>query len=239
MTEQLYPTLDDLFHAAANRFVACAQLAIQLYGRFRVSLSGGSTPRGLYTLLASSKFLSQVDWNQVDFFWGDERCVPPEHMDSDFRMARESLFDHLPQGSTYRIFRMKGEITPRMAANEYEEILKKEFASSPNRTFDLLLLGMGEDGHTASLFPGTDPIFETIHWASAHYVQKLQSWRLTLTPPCLNRSETVLFLVSGAAKKDTLQKVLHGPYQPELYPAQIIKPISGDLTWMVDQAASS
>jgi 6-phosphogluconolactonase len=188
-------------------------------------------------LLATPDYASRLDWSRVLVFWGDERCVPPDHPDSDYRMARESLLDALPPGMKPRVFRMEAELDPAVAAQRYETLLRREFGEHPPQSFDLLLLGMGEDGHTASLFPGTAPIHEQKRWVVAHYVEKLSAWRLTLTPPFLNLSAQTVFLVSGSAKREMLHQVLYSPYQPDLLPSQVIQPVHGHLTWFVDQDA--
>lgn len=228
----------ELARAAADQVIAAAQFAIQEKGRFSLCLSGGNTPRLLYSVLASSGYIEKIDWASVDLFWGDERCVPPEHPDSDYRMARESLLDHIPNGQTPRIYRFMGEIEPNAAAASYEALLRGYFSKNVEVGFDLLLLGMGEDGHTASLFPGTAPIFELNRVAVAHYVVNLSAWRLTLTPAVLNLSSWVMFLATGTAKRALLQEVLHGPYDPDRLPSQIIRPIHENLTWYIDRAAA-
>jgi 6-phosphogluconolactonase len=230
--------------SAAEIVIQSANQAISQRGRFSLSLSGGSTPRSLYSLLAQSNYLNRIEWEKVDFFWGDERCVPPDHPDSDFGMARKTLLDHLPQNDlpgVYRpkIYRMEGELEPEDAAQRYEKLLRSYFPPEVGTSFDLLLLGMGEDGHTASLFPHTPPIFELDRWAISHYVSKLSAFRLTLTPPILNRSRTILFLASGAQKASVLAKVLYGERNPDELPSQVIQPVDGNLIWLIDQVAAA
>jgi len=230
-----YPDTTATNQAAAELFIREATHSIKANGRFSVSLSGGSTPRALYELLATPSYVDQVDWSRVAFFWGDERCVPPDHPDSDYGMAKVALLDHLPTYATPQIFRLKGEIHPSTAAEQYEQSLRSYFGDNPQVTFDLLLLGLGEDVHTASLFPHTQPIHETSRWVSAHYITKLSAWRLTLTPPVLNRAQTTFFLVTGAGKIPALNHLLHSPFQPDEYPAQIIQPVNGRLFLLTDQ----
>ncbi len=218
--------------AAAEEIVLAAQAAFRAKGRFNLCLSGGNTPRLLYSLLAAPPFLEQIDWTRVDLFWGDERCVPPEDPESDFRMARESLIDRLPPGQAPRIYRLMGELVPQFAASSYESLLHGYF-SSTGQGFDLLLLGMGEDGHTASLFPGTAAVHEKERWVVGHYVPRLAAWRLTLTPAFLNRAARTIFLVAGENKRAVLAEVLNGPYRPDTFPAQVIQPLSGNLSWFV------
>jgi 6-phosphogluconolactonase len=192
-----------------------------------------------------------VDWTAVQVFWGDERCVPPDHPDSNYRMARETLLDHvpLPAGNVHRI---RGELPPTQAAAEYERELHAFFSlpplgaatrrEAPMASFDLVLLGMGSDGHTASLYPGTLAIHETERWVTAHRVEKLDAWRITLTPPALNAAAQVTFVVSGTPcgrKAEALRQVLAGPYRPQELPAQVIRPAPGRLCWLVDREAAA
>jgi 6-phosphogluconolactonase len=233
-----------LARAAAERIVSLATEAVGARGRFSIGLSGGSTPRALYTLLASGEVAPRIDWAHVHIFWGDERCVPPDHSESNYRMAREALLDHvpLPEGNVYRI---RGEIDPAQAAVDYEQVLHAFFrqpvglANLPQPRFDLLLLGMGDDGHTASLFPGTAALREQSRWVVENHVEKLGAWRITLTPVAIHAAATVVFLISGGNKAATLRAVLKGPHQPEKYPSQLVQPEHGDLIWMVDAAAAA
>ncbi len=230
-----YPDPTTTIQAASELFLREAIQAIADKGRFSVSLSGGSTPRALYELLAESHYAAQVDWSRVDFFWGDERCVPPDHPDSDYGMAKTALLDRLPAYASPQIYRLEGELQPEVAANRYEKTLRNYFGDDPDQSFDLLLLGLGEDVHTASLFPGAQPIHETSRWAIAHYVPKLSAWRLTLTPPILNLARTTVFLVTGAAKLPALKHLLYSSYAPDEYPAQIIQPTNERLLVLTDQ----
>jgi len=223
-----------LAEAVAKAFIEVGRHAIQSRGSYSTVLAGGSTPRAVYQLLGSS-LKGELDWSRVFFFWGDERSVPPENPESNYRMGYESLLQFIPVPST-NVFRMEGEMEPDQAARNYENVLQVYLADKPG--FDFVLLGMGEDGHTASLFPGTDAIFEKDDWVKDVYVKKFDAWRLTLTPPILNRSQEVVFMVSGKSKAPALKAVLEGPYQPKEYPAQIIQPVNGHLTWMVDRAAA-
>jgi 6-phosphogluconolactonase len=239
---EVYPDAAHLARAAANHFVTLAGEAIASRGRFAVALAGGSTPRAAYALLASDEYAPRVDWSRVQVFWGDERCVPPDHLDSNYRMACEALLDHvsIPEENVHR---MRGELEPTQAAAEYEYVLGALFsASSGDRKaelrFDLILLGMGDDGHTASLFPGTEAIHEQTRRVVAHYVKKLKAWRITLTPVVINAAANVTFLVSGSGKAERLSQVLTGPYQPDVLPAQIVNPDRGRLRWLVDAAAA-
>ncbi len=201
-------------------------------GRFSLALAGGSTPRALYKILATK----HIDWSHVHIFWGDERCVPPDHVDSNYRMAREAILGHIPIPSD-NIHPMQGDIDPVQAAAEYEHGLRVFFGKDQPPRFDLILLGMGDDGHTASLFPGTAAIHEKNRWVVAHYVDKLETWRITLTPVVLNAAAQVMFLVMGAKKAERLKQVLSGVYQPDVLPSQIVK--VKNVLWIVDEAAAS
>ncbi|MCW5852463.1 MAG: 6-phosphogluconolactonase [Anaerolineae bacterium] len=239
MTElHVFPTADALAEAAAEYMVQLAHAAVMEQGRFSVALSGGSTPRALHAHLAAEPLRSDVDWGRVHVFWGDERCVPPDHPDSNYRMARETLLDHVPIPAG-QVHRMPGELPPTEAAAAYEAELRSFFGAAGEPRFDLALLGMGDDGHTASLFPGTAALAETERWVAANWVEKLNTWRLTLTVPTINQAANVVFLVAGAGKADRLREVLRGPYQPTALPSQFIRPIAGRLAWFVDMAAAS
>jgi 6-phosphogluconolactonase len=238
-----YPDALSLARAAARHFVNLAAEAIAVNGRFVVALSGGSTPGDLYALLATDEFASQVNWLRLHVFWGDERCVPPDCACSNYQTARESLLDHVPL-LAQNIHRIQGELRPEEAAINYEATLRAFFADHGRKgpqaaRFDLVLLGMGDDGHTASLFPGTAALREPARWVAAHYVDKLGAWRVTLTPLAINAAAQVTFVVSGANKAERLKDVLNGPYQPDNLPAQIIKPHNGHMLWLVDSAAAA
>lgn len=241
---KIYPDPRELSMAAAEMFIELAHNSIAERDRFIVALAGGSTPLKLYALLASEPYSERVDWSKVHVFWGDERCVPPDHPDSNYRRAYETFISQvpLPEGNIYRI---PGEKTPEQAASEYEETLLRFFSSLPSEeersqaSFDLFILGMGDDGHTASLFPGSRSLNEQVRWVVASYVDRLAAWRVTLTPALINRARKVVFLVSGSGKSYTLQRVIYGSYQPDRYPAQLIQPANGDLVWLVDESAAA
>lgn len=226
-----------LSRAAAERFVTLARECIEEHGHFSVAFSGGSTPESLYALLATDTYAPRIEWDKVHVFWGDERCVPPKNTDSNYRMAHYALLDlvDIPEAN---IHRMRGEDPPEEAAATYEQELREFFgekAAWPR--FDLIFLGLGDDGHTASLFPNSDALSVTKDWVTAHYVKLLRVWRLTLTAPSINAANNVLFLVSGSKKASVLQKVLQAPYSPDDLPAQMINPIHGSLVWLVDEEA--
>lgn len=225
----------------AERFAGAAGEAFARAGRFTVALAGGATPKLLYTLLATEPYGRHLPWQETHVFWGDERCVPPDHPESNYRMAHEALLRHLPIPSE-QIHRMCGEEPdPERAAAEYEERLRTAFPGQAGAVprFDLVLLGMGADGHTASLFPHTEAVREQQRWVVRNYVPKFQADRLTLTAPAINGAATVLFLVAGDDKAAALQAVLEGPAAPERLPAQLIRPTAGRLVWLVDRAAAS
>ncbi len=234
---ETYPDPATLARAAAGRFVTLAAEAVAARGRFAVALAGGATPKAMHHALASREVASRVGWSRVHVFWGDERCVPPGHAESNYRMARETLLRHVPIPAA-NVHRMRGEIDPVAAADEYEADLRAFFGAGAPPRFDLILLGMGDDGHTASLFPGATAIHEDKRWVVAYHVEKLRAWRITLTPVALNAAAQVIFLIAGAGKAARLREVLHGPDQPAVLPAQVIKPTDGRLLWMVDQAAA-
>jgi 6-phosphogluconolactonase len=245
---EIHSDTERLARAAADHFATLARKAMATRGRFAVALAGGSTPQAMYALLATGEFATRVAWSGVHVFWGDERCVPPDHPDSNYRMAREALLDHVPI-STGNVHRISGELEPTRAATEYERALRAFFAplpgegeaedEAPMARFDLILLGMGDDGHTASLFPGTAAIDEQTRWVVAQYVEKLDAWRVTLTPIVINAAANVTFVVSGSGKAERLRQVLTGPYQPHVLPTQIVNPDHGRLRWLVDAAAAS
>jgi 6-phosphogluconolactonase len=240
---ETYPDPHRLNHTVAQNIVALAHRAIEARGRFCLVLAGGSTPRQLYTLLATEEYAPHIDWSRVYVFWGDERCVPPDHAESNYRMAHESLLAHVPIPAGH-IYRIPGEAPPQQAAEEYEQALRTFFeqqvgdASSSPATFDLVLLGMGSDGHTASLFPGTQAVHEESRWVVACYVDTVQAWRITLTPVMFRHARQVIFLVAGEGKAERLHQVLYGHYTPGELPAQSIRPGEGRVVWMVDKAAA-
>lgn len=233
------PDLDAVSEEAARRFVAIANDAVALANRCTVALAGGSTPERLYRLLASARYRDAVPWASLFVFFGDERCVPPDDRESNYRMAREALLDHVPV-LPEQVFRMEGERDPQSAAVTYDATLGDIFALTPGRVphFDLILLGMGPDGHTASLFPQTDGLQVIERLATANYVPKLDSWRLTLTYPVLDAASHVIFLVGGAEKADAVQHVLEGPFDPSLYPAQGVRTPEGMTTFLLDAEAA-
>ena len=227
---------------AAENFVEIANRAIADKNNFTVALAGGSTPKSLYQLLADENqpFRAQVEWNKVAFFFGDERHVPPDDDESNFKMANETLLQPLDIAAT-SVYRIEAELDADTAAANYAEVLRQFF--NPNKDefarFDLILLGMGEEGHTASLFPGTDVIHEIEKSVAAPFVEKFNARRITLTPPVINSAANIIFFVGGAEKADALREVLTGERQPDKFPSQIVEPTNGKLLWLVDKAAAA
>ena len=228
---------------AAQYMVEMAEESVQARGRARIAISGGSTPKAAFQLMGDphQPWRARMPWDQLELFWVDERCVPPDHEDSNFRMTREALLDYAPLRSE-QIHRMEGELDPEEAASRYESELRNSFrlegAQVP--TFDLVQLGMGPDGHTASLFPNTTALNEMLRLVVANHVpQQKDSWRLTLTWPVINHARSVFFLIGGPDKAGVLKEVLTGPRDPERLPSQLIHPVSGILTLILDKSAAS
>jgi 6-phosphogluconolactonase len=272
---QTFPTPEALAEAVARHVVTCGQEALSAHGRFVIALSGGSTPQAAYSRLVTLDSRPPADarrhpahegrapatddprpmraglWRLTHVLWGDERCVPPDDLRSNYRMAKEALLDRVPIPPE-QIHRIHGEDDPGQAAADYERELR-DLLAHPERggderhpersegslaTLDLVLLGLGEDGHTASLFPGQPSVHETERWVSAVLAPDGKLWRVTLTPAILNRAKNVSFVVSGANKAHVLQRVLEQPFNPDALPAQSIRPAQGRLTWMVDESAA-
>jgi 6-phosphogluconolactonase len=228
---------EELAREAARRFTELAVEAVEFRGRFSVALSGGSTPAALYRLLAKAPYREQIPWTGVHLFWGDERCVPPGDPGSNYRMAEETLIAGVPIPPE-NVHRIRGELEPRMAARAYERELQ-DFFCGPRTRFDLVLLGLGDDGHTASLFPNSPAPDETERLTAAvqaHY-QDRPAHRVTLTLPAINTARAVLFLVTGGDKAGMVQAVLEGPAGQS--PAGKVRPSAGQLTWLLDAEAAA
>lgn len=227
---------------AAQEFVEAAAVAVRAKGSFNVALAGGSTPKALYGLLVSNPALrSQVPWDKIRLFFGDERHVGPRHPDSNFRMATEAMISHVPLAKD-QVLRIKGEYPDTAeAAREYEQALQSYFKLKPGEypRFDLLLAGMGNEGHTLSLFPGTKALHADGRIAVRNWVGKLYTERITLTAPAASNAAQIIFMVTGADKACALKAVLEGPFEPEQLPAQLLQPQNGKLLWLVDAAAGS
>jgi 6-phosphogluconolactonase len=232
---KVLPTPKDMTEEAARRIVAAAEARLADNRHFfSIFLSGGNTPKALYETLAAEPFKSQLNWSKVEIFFGDERCVPPDHPDSNFLMAYNAMLSKLPIPEP-NIHRIRGELTPEAAATEYGRLLRDKFQDNGP---DMVLLGMGDDGHTASLFPGTAALNETQHRCVANFVPKMNVWRVTVTYPVINSAENVMILAAGAAKTARLSEVLEGPRDPQRLPIQGVAPTHGKLTWLLDAAAA-
>jgi 6-phosphogluconolactonase len=233
-------TPQELFAAAAEEVVHAANEAVAQRGRFTIALAGGSTPKSLYNLVATNA-RTTLPWDRMFFFWGDERHVPPTDPESNYRMAEEAMLSKVPvpPGNVFRIQTENPEAAA--AAEDYEKAIRKFFGLEPGQfpRFDLILLGMGPDGHTASLFPGTTALQEKSRLVVANWVEKMKTHRITLTLPVLNAARCVTFLVSGTDKAPALKSVLEENVLAEQYPAKLIKPSDGKLIWLIDRAAAS
>jgi 6-phosphogluconolactonase len=234
------PDLNQVAQEAARRWVEIAQGAAADRGSFSVALSGGSTPRTLYEMLAGEPWRSQAPWESTHVFWGDERRVPSSDPQSNYRMARETLLDHVPIPSG-QIYRMLGEDLLSSAIGDYEDKLWRYFRFGRGEwpRFDLVLLGLGPEGHTASIFPGTRAVSDQSNMVLAYPVPQLGVERITLTLPVINHAHHIIFLVAGQKKAGALAKTLEGERRPSACPAQAVQPVDGTLTWLVDQAAAS
>lgn len=230
--------LQGVAHLAADLFVRL--VGLRPGATFRVALSGGSTPKALHALLAAPPLRDQVEWSRVAFYWGDERSVPPDHPDSNYKMARDTLLSLVPVRED-QIHRMRTELPPAEAADDYERTLRDTFKLAPGQLprFDLIFLGMGPDGHSLSLFPHTEALRVTDRLVVANHVAKLNTDRVTITYPVANNAAVVAFLVAGADKADALAQVFEGPRNVEEYPSQGIAPNDGELYWFVDRAAAA
>jgi len=233
-------TPQELSAAAAEEVVIAANEAVGQRGKFTIALSGGSTPKNLFNLLATNA-RNSLPWNQTFFFWGDERHVPPSDPDSNYRMADETMLSKVPVPPA-NVFRIPAENPDAStAAAAYEQMLRKFFNVEAGQVpqFDLILLGMGPDGHTASLFPGTEALHEKSKLVVANWVEKLKAYRITLTLPVLNAARRVVFLAGGTDKAAALHEVLEGEGPGEQHPAKLVRPTNGKLIWLIDRAAAS
>lgn len=240
MRVKVFQSAGQLSEFAAERFIEIGARAVSEKGAFSVALAGGSTPKDLYSLLASEKYREKISRESVFFYFGDERNVPPDDAESNYRMAKENLFDLL-EIPVRNIFRWKTELKDeKSTAADYAKTLEETFDLSGGAfpRFDLILLGMGADGHTASLFPFTAALAENEKTAVANWAEKINAWRFTLTFPVINNASNVFFLVTGEDKAETLKEVLEGGRDPQRLPAQGVKPSNGELLWLVDRAAA-
>jgi 6-phosphogluconolactonase len=233
---RVFPTLEELTHAAATEIAACVKKAVEERGLCALALAGGETPRPVYRLLGSSPLRETLPWEKVHFFFGDERTVPPGDPQSNYGMVNTELFARapIPAGN---IHRMAGELDPALAAAASEKDLVA-FGGADMR-FDLVLLGLGDDGHTASLFPGTDAVTATTRLVRPVFVPRLNTWRITLTLPCINASRRVVFLSAGAAKAPVIASIFRAATPLVDYPASLVDPVDGEVLWMLDQKAAA
>ena len=242
VTCRVLPGMDELSAASAELFTAAVSAAVSARGVARVAISGGNTPRTMFALLAdpNGAYFARIAWDKLHLFWVDERCVPPADKESNYRMTREAMLDHVPLAAS-QVHRMEGELEPEVAASRYEAAIRNEFRLEGAETpvFDLVLLGMGDDGHTASLFPHTQAIHELGRIVVANHVPQKATWRITLTWSVINRGREVFFQIAGADKAEVLHNILLGPYEPEKWPSQLIRPASGKLTLLLDTAAAA
>lgn len=238
---EVWQDLQDLSARAAELFIAAADESITRDGDFTVALSGGSTPRALYSRLASEARDEHAAWARTHVFWSDERCVPPTDERSNYRMARETLLDHVPV-PPQQVHRMRGEDEPASAAAAYASLLGKHLSerAAAGSRFNLILLGMGDEGHTASLFPHSPALDDREHLVAAPFVEKLGVYRLTLTPRVINDAANIIFLVAGESKAAALHAILESDADPHDWPARIVRPESGgQLVWLLDQKAAA
>lgn len=234
---KIFEDEESLIRGAVERFINISELSIYKHGHFSVALSGGSTPKPIYEALGHADNRERLPWEKIHLFWGDERYVPPTHSDSNYWMVKESLLDHVPIPPE-NVHRVPAEMEIRMAALSYENELRGFFSGKWPR-FDLVLLGMGDDGHTASLFPYSEGLNEGVRWFIANYAPYRESWRLTLTKNAINAARNIMVLVGGQSKAKMLAEVLVGPKSPAEKPIQLISPVNGEMTWLVDEAAAS
>jgi 6-phosphogluconolactonase len=242
VTYRVSASAAELAGVAAELFTSVTAAAVKARGLARVAISGGSTPKAMFALLAdrAKPYFAEVPWEKLQLFWVDERCVPPTDAESNYRMTNEAMLAHVPLPAA-QVFRMEGELDPEVAASRYEATIRNAFklegAETP--TFDLVLLGMGDDGHTASLFPHTEALNEMVRIAVANHVPQKDTWRITLTWPVIDRGREVAFLIEGEAKAQVVADVFLGTYDPESKPSQLIRPASGKLTLLLDKDAAS
>ncbi len=236
MQLHVYNNSSEVIEELAKWITFYISKTLQKQDRFTIALSGGETPKALYKLLATEAYCNKIDWNKMHIFWGDERVVPFTDDSNNAKMAFEALLNNvaIPEEN---IHKMQTDLNPDIAANEYESLLHQYFDSSTS-SFDLVLLGMGKDGHTLSLFPASLILQEQKHWVNSVFVEGQNMYRITLMPSIVNKASKVIFLVTGTDKAKTLKSVLHDPLQTDHYPAQLINPLNGELHWFIDEEAS-
>jgi 6-phosphogluconolactonase len=247
MELHVFKNADELSQDVAKWMTDSIAATLKRSDRFTIALSGGSTPKLLHKILAAAPYKDQIDWSRLHIFWGDERDVPFEDSRNNAKMAYDTLLNFVPVPPS-QVHVMRTDIPPEQSAAEYENILHEYFdipagaastGSVVANSFDLVLLGMGDDGHTLSLFPGTEAVHEEKAWAISYYLKAQDMNRITLTKAIVNKAARVAFLTTGAGKAHALKEVLEGAYNPDLYPSQEIKPVAGELHWFVDEAAAA
>lgn len=231
-----FPTPDETLKALADYIVELSEKAIAKSGRFNLALSGGSSPKKLHQLLVSGEYRSKIDWTKAYLFVGDERYVPLDHPDSNFRMAKETLIDPLRIDASHT-FPVNTKLSPEDAAADYERVIRSHFNNDCK--FDLIILGLGDNSHTASLFPRTKVLYEKTALVKSEYIEEVKMNRITLTAPLINAAHAVAFLVYGSGKAEAVKHIIKDPVNIEEYPAQLIKPVDGELVWFLDEAAAS
>ena len=234
---KIFKTVEALNETVANLIVETAEESVKTNGRFILSLSGGNTPKSLYTLLSVYPYRDLIPWNKTFVFWVDERCVPMNYESNNAHMASEYLFKKIEIPAA-NIFPVKVNLTPSGAAENYEQMLK-DFFGKNQPVFDIILLGLGENGHTASLFPNTSVLFEKSHWVKEVFVEELQMYRITMTVPIINKARNIFILITGKEKSGILRTVFTVPDKPQKYPVQLIKPENGEIIWFADNKAAS
>jgi 6-phosphogluconolactonase len=245
MPIHVYKNSGELSEAAAKWITETIMETLRTKDRFTIALSGGSTPERLHRILAAAPYKEQIDWSRLHIFWGDERAVSFEDSRNNAKMAYDTLLSFVPVPAS-QIHVMRTDIPPQQSALEYEKVLHQYFDAAPGdgedmlpNSFDLVLLGMGDDGHTLSLFPGTAVVHETKAWATAFFLKAQDMYRITLTSTIVNKAAQIVFLTTGAKKAHALREVLKGAYNPDLYPSQVIRPTNGELHWFVDEEAAT
>jgi 6-phosphogluconolactonase len=237
MQLHIYKTVEEVIDELAKWITNHISQTLKKQDRFSIALSGGETPKILYKMLAAAPYHDLIEWKKIHFFWGDERVVPFTDDSNNAKMAFDNLLNkiNVPEEN---IHIMRTDISPDLAADEYEKLLHQYFDNDVT-SFDLVLLGMGKDGHTLSLFPASTILQEEKHWVNAVYVEDQKMYRITLMPSIVNRASAIIFLITGIEKSTTLRSVLEDTFQPEHFPSQLIKPLSGELHWFLDDSAAS
>jgi 6-phosphogluconolactonase len=235
MQIEVYKNSTELCKKTAAWIAGYINETLEKQDRFSIALSGGNTPRELYRHLAQD-YKDQINWSAIDFFWGDERFVSYEDENNNGKMAADNLLDRVAVDPVH-IFQMRTDIDPEISAEQYEEVLEARFPGE--KTFDLVLMGLGDNVHTLSLFPNYPVIHEKDHWVRSLYVKELEMYRITLTAPVVNLAQRVLFLVTGSSKAEAVRHAIQGKFMPDHYPAQVIKPVNGELYWFLDEEAAA